>query len=225
VQPKHEDFIYWFLKDSHSAWLEQHHLLWRCELAASATVHSLIAQVSNDMRNSPSAYQFAPIPSRTIGIIAHETLPLQLYGLVARGVPHPCDQLVHIVCMPTDPYFTLEMVTADKRQYAAPVCIEGDRFVIHLSKQYQPASSFLALTNFLQEWPSLKHQLLSTIVGTSALVSDFIITFQPTVIEMMDLTMVSLLLEVKQMDMIPMSSQANQPLSPAYQFMICQKIL
>lgn len=151
VQPEHEDFIYRFLKDSHSAWLEQHHLLWRYQLAASTTVHSLIAQVSDDMRNSPSAYQFASIPSRTISIVAHEALPLQLYGLVARGVPRPRDQLVRIVCMPTDPYFTLEMVAADKRRYAAPVCIEGDRFVIHLGKQYQSPSSFLLLTNFWQE--------------------------------------------------------------------------
>ncbi|EDR07311.1 uncharacterized protein LACBIDRAFT_299099 [Laccaria bicolor S238N-H82] len=132
LQPEHEDFIYRFLKDSHSAWLEQHHLLWRYEFAASATVHSLITQVANDMRNSPSAYQFASVPSRNISIVAHEALPLQLYGLVARGVPRPRDQLVRIVCMPTDPYFTLEMVAADRRRYAAPVCIEGDRFAIHL---------------------------------------------------------------------------------------------
>ena len=70
--------------------------------------------------------------------MSHETLPLELLGLVNRGSPWASDNQVRLWRMPINSSITLQVLASDRSGYATPsVCVEDDRFVVHFGKFIQ----------------------------------------------------------------------------------------
>ena len=67
--------------------------------------------------------------------MSHETLPLELLGLVNKGNPRISDNQVRLRRMPINTSTTFERLANDQTSFANPsVCVEDDRFVVHFSK-------------------------------------------------------------------------------------------
>lgn len=84
------------------------------------------------MQSSPMRYVFQD-SARAANFLPHEVFPLQILGLVGRGMVRSTGE-IRLRTMPVTPQFTLQNLALDRGTYALPQCIEGDRLVIHSSK-------------------------------------------------------------------------------------------
>ena len=65
-------------------------------------------------------------------IAAHEATPLMLLGIVAQGIPHASDGVIHLCGMTVSPSLTLQSIAVERTTYASPLCIEDDSLVLHM---------------------------------------------------------------------------------------------
>ena len=140
----HDDdiILYRFLRDSFNRFLLDHHLLYHYDVHPTSPVVDVISRIMDDMSRSDSSYRFSS-PNRALSWMSHETLPLELLGLVNKGSPRGSDNQVRLRRMPLNASTTLQALVSDRSNYANPnVCIEDDRYVINLSeciRQYKSA--------------------------------------------------------------------------------------
>lgn len=87
--------------------------------------------VAQAMQASESSYVFTRRNGNSF-LLAHEALPLHLLSLVNRGRPRPSDHQIRLRPMSLMSDVTIATIMGDKVRFAAPICIEGNRFVIHL---------------------------------------------------------------------------------------------
>ena len=57
-----------------------------------------------------------------------------LLGLVAQGISHPSDRMIHLHGMQISPSVTVGAIAADQYTYASLLCIEDDHLVLHMGK-------------------------------------------------------------------------------------------
>lgn len=127
--------MYTFFRDAVTAFLSEYCLIYTYDLPLSTPVYGLLEQTAQAMKDSPLKYVFdnQNTSTRTRYLGAHETVPLQLLGLVARGIPRRAGE-VGLQPVPISAQFTLQDLALDRNKYASPLCIEDSRLTVHCSK-------------------------------------------------------------------------------------------
>ncbi|KAH8096921.1 hypothetical protein DFH11DRAFT_1526941, partial [Phellopilus nigrolimitatus] len=129
-------FVFVFLRESFEAALQRYHLIFHFDLALDMKVADLLQLVVSRMRESPSQYQLGN--ARHAMLLSHETIGLRLLSLVNKGKPRRGDKQIRLRVMAITQELTVRDLAGDKTKYAAPVCIEGNRFIIHAAASCFP---------------------------------------------------------------------------------------
>jgi hypothetical protein len=122
------------LQDSCNAQLERFHLLYSYEVPCSMLVTDLIERVTADMEASPFSYQFTPLPASSAAQYPHERLALQILGFRNRGSTRNMENSSRLRSVFVDRDQTLAGIAGDKHRFVPEHAIEGNHFVLHMSK-------------------------------------------------------------------------------------------
>lgn len=88
------------------------------------------------MTASPARYIFDAPPSRSSAFQSHEVQPLQLLGLVNRGMLRASDNQAHLRPDPVNRTMTLQDLAGSTKFANALECIEDGRFCLYLGKHF-----------------------------------------------------------------------------------------
>ncbi|KAJ7149389.1 hypothetical protein C8R43DRAFT_887958 [Mycena crocata] len=120
-----------FFWDSYVAWLEKHCLRFMYRLPEYTTVVALIAKIVGDMETSGTKWRFArSSPSLIRHLRPHESLALQLLGLVNKGIPRS-DGVIFMRRQPADRSLTLAGLLADPKLFSkSKLCNREGRLIL-----------------------------------------------------------------------------------------------
>ncbi|KAJ7160827.1 hypothetical protein C8R46DRAFT_1223166 [Mycena filopes] len=123
-----------YLYTSHLAWLETHDLRFLYRLPETTTIVALIATVVAAMESSPTRWKFnRGQSSLAYHLRPHESLPLQLLGLVNKGIPRSHNGPIFLRRQPPSLDHTLRTLLDDRSIFAKPkVTIRGSRMIVQL---------------------------------------------------------------------------------------------
>ncbi|KAF7367181.1 hypothetical protein MSAN_00978000 [Mycena sanguinolenta] len=125
------------LADSFEMYLRDRDLFFSYSLPADTKVIDVATKVAGDMTASPTKWSFAELsPALRQHLRRHETLHLQILGLVNRGVPRPRDGCIGLRPHATDSSLTL-FDLLNKRNttiFSKPdTCIRKSRLILRFS--------------------------------------------------------------------------------------------
>lgn len=114
--------MYHHLHTTVDNWLAEHCLLYHETLPLTTLVKSIVKEVETKMKDSPMAYRFQPLWS---AFADHESLPLKLLGVAARGIARANGLVVLRPKSFSAPTTLFDLVT-NKTTFAATSCLDSD---------------------------------------------------------------------------------------------------
>jgi hypothetical protein len=124
--------MYNHLRTTVDNWLAEHCLLYHETLPLTTLVKSVVKEVETKMKDSPLAYRFQPLRS---AFADHESLPLKLLGVAARGIAR-ANGLVVLRPKSFSAGATLFNLVTNKTTFAATSCLDSDtnRWMMYLGE-------------------------------------------------------------------------------------------
>jgi len=110
--------------------LEEYSLLYRYDLPFATTIQSVIEATVRTMESSALQYGFPPVRENS-RLASHEALPLQLLGLVGRGIVR--QRMIQLKGMPINGQTTIRDIMDDKYSFfPTHHCFEDGRLILNM---------------------------------------------------------------------------------------------
>lgn len=124
--------MYNHLRTTVDNWLAEHCLIYHETLPLTTLVKSIVKEVETKMKDFPLAYSFQPLRS---AFADHESLPLKLLGVAARGIAR-ANGLVVLHPKSFSAATTLLDLVTNKTTFAATSCLDSEtnRWTMYLGE-------------------------------------------------------------------------------------------